>query len=82
MRCLDRRESSRRIEESIPLWNRVLEKKCLSLVGPVAQSELDLMLSSLSPEGLWFDVEIVPEDIGFESKWEWSHAEDRGSGVE
>ena len=61
------------IEESIPLWNRVLEKKCLYILGPVTRSELELMVSNLSPGGLWFDIEIMPDDIGFEHKWEWSH---------
>jgi hypothetical protein len=61
------------IEESIPLWNRILEKKPLIIMGPVTQKQLDMMVSRLSPGGLWLDVEMVREDQDLDSIWEWSH---------
>lgn len=58
------------IEKLIPLWNRILEKKCLIIIGPVTQSQLDLMVSSLSPCGLMLDTEIVAaEELA--TAWEY-----------
>ena len=69
------------IEESLPLWNRILEKKPLIILAPVTPSQLDLMVSELSPGGLWLDLEMVGEDQDLDSIWEWSHAkrDDEGS---
>lgn len=62
------------IEESIPLWNRILEKKPLIIIGPVTQKQLEMMVLRLSPGGLWLDVEMVTEEQDMDSIWEWSHA--------
>ena len=50
------------VEELIRLWNRILEEKCLILSGPVTERQLDLILSSLSPRGLWLDIFMIPEE--------------------
>lgn len=68
------------IEENIPLWNRILEKKPLIVIGPVTQKQLDMMVSELSPGGLWLDIEMVTEDQDMDSIWEWSHAKRKAAG--
>ena len=62
------------IEENIPLWNRILERKPLIIIGPVTERQLELMVSELSPGGLWLDIEMVEEGQDLDSIWEWSHA--------
>jgi hypothetical protein len=50
------------LEESIPLWNRVLRDRALIVCGPVTEQELDMLLASLTPVGLWLDVDIITEE--------------------
>jgi hypothetical protein len=50
------------IERLIPLWNRLLERKCLILSGPVTPPQLELLISNLNPRGLWLDVELIDEE--------------------
>ena len=57
------------IEEQIPLWNRILDEKCLYICGPVTQRQYEFLVSSLSPRGLWLDLEFVEE--GQEDVWGW-----------
>jgi hypothetical protein len=59
------------IEDLIPLWNRILEKKCLIICGPVTQRQFNLLLSRLSPRGLWLDIEIAAEEE-LDSVREWA----------
>jgi len=68
------------LEELVPLWNRVLEKKCLVICGPVTGAQLELLTSDLSPEGLWLDVEVV-SDEGQTPMWEWDQTSARGAGA-
>ena len=65
------------IPESIDHWNRILEKKPLVVVGPVTNKQLDMMVSQLSPCGLWLDIELVAEDQDISSVWEWSHVKSK-----
>ena len=67
------------LDALIPLWNRILERKSLIIIGPVTESQLDLLVSRLSPGGLWLDVELVPEGQDVETTWAWSKTE-RGPG--
>jgi len=62
------------IAASLPLWNRVLEKKPLIIIGPVTPGDLSLLVSELAPGGLWLDVEMIEEGQDLNSIWEWSHA--------
>lgn len=57
------------LEESLSLWNRILTQKCLMILGLVTQRQLDLLVSELSPGGLWLDVDVVPE--GQEEDFTW-----------
>ena len=66
------------LEESIPLWNRILEKKSLIVVSPVTERQLDMLVSRLSPGGLWLDVEIIDEDQDRNAASQWSRAEKEG----
>jgi len=65
------------LEDSIPLWNRILEKKSLIVVSPVTEKQLDMLVSRLSRCGLWLDVEIVDEDQDMNSVWQWSRADEK-----
>ena len=53
-------------------WNRILQKKSLIILGPVTKKQLDMMVSRLSPCGLWLDLEVVTEDQDMNSVWKWS----------
>ncbi|MBI2940861.1 MAG: hypothetical protein HYY04_10530 [Chloroflexi bacterium] len=50
------------VEESIPLWIRILEKKPLILSGPVSRRQLDLLVKRLPPSGLLLDSFLVTEE--------------------
>jgi|GEM_PF-1358639 len=50
------------VEQLIPLWSRILQKKSLILIGPLTQRQVDLLISSLPPCGLFLDNEIVSEE--------------------
>ena len=50
------------LEESIELWNRILEKKSLIITGPVTQSQLNLLVDRLNPQGLFLDIDLVAAD--------------------
>jgi hypothetical protein len=63
------------LEELIPFWNRILERKSLIIQAPVTQQQLDMLVSSLSPGGLWLDVEIVTEDELASWDWSWTKTE-------
>lgn len=58
------------LEQLVPLWNRILEKKCLIIAGPVTPSELDFLRETLIPGGLWLDVEMIPEGEQ-QARWQW-----------
>jgi hypothetical protein len=60
------------LEELIPMWNGILEKKSLVIVGPMTERQLDLLVSRLSPGGLWLDAELVPEGQDIQTTWAWS----------
>ena len=49
-------------EELIPQWNRILEEKCLLIMGATTQKQLDYLLSNLTPNGLWLDTELFTEE--------------------
>lgn len=61
------------IEDSIPLWNKILDRKPLIVIGPVTRTQLEIMVERLNPCGLWLDIELVCEDQDLDSIWEWSH---------
>ena len=42
-----------------------------------AEKQLDMLVSRLSPCGLWLDVEIVDEDQDMNSVWQWSQADEK-----
>ena len=63
------------VEELVPVWNRILAEKCLIILGPVTQRQLDMLVSQLSPCGLWLDVEVV-EERDLESVREWTDTTD------
>jgi hypothetical protein len=65
------------LEELIPLWNRVLEKKCLIVMGPFTKDQLDMLVSSLAPGGLCLDVAIVTEEE-LPTAWEWDRSRRSG----
>lgn len=50
------------LEESIPLWNRILAEKPLIVSGPATQDQLDILVSRLTPSGLLLDLELVTEE--------------------
>jgi hypothetical protein len=68
------------LEESIPLWNRILDEKCLILLGPLTPGQLHFLVTELSPGGLWLDVEMVSDDQDMDSIWAWSHAKQEEQG--
>jgi hypothetical protein len=47
----------------------------LIIQAPVTQQQLDMLVSSLSPGGLWLDVEIVTEDELASWDWSWTKTE-------
>ena len=58
------------LEDLIPLWNRFLEKKSLVICAPLSQRQLDMLVSNLSPGGLWLDVELVSKEEL--AAWDWA----------
>lgn len=46
-----------------PHLNRILERKCLVIAGELTREQLDLLVSELSPGGLWIDVNIVESEV-------------------
>ena len=48
------------LEELIPIWNRVLEKKPLIITAPLTEEELRMLESNLQPNGLLLDVVLKP----------------------
>ena len=62
------------IDQSIPLWNRILQEKSLLIIGPVTRTQLDLLVNSLSPGGLWLDIELVTEEE-LDAAWEYEKTE-------
>ena len=50
------------LEESIPVWNDILDRKPLIISGPLTAQQLDMLLAKLSPSGLWLDVDLVTEE--------------------
>jgi hypothetical protein len=62
------------IEELLPQWNRILDRKCLIVMGPVTQGQLETLIRELSPGGLCLDVDVVSEE-DLATAWEWDKSE-------
>ena len=50
------------IRDLIPVWKKIQAQKPLFIDGLLSEKELHLILSELSPRGLFLDTDIVPED--------------------
>ena len=48
--------------ELLDLWNHILERKNLIIVGPMTQEQLDGFVDKLSPSGLMLDIRLVNEE--------------------
>jgi hypothetical protein len=49
------------LEQLVPLWNRILERKSLIVSGRLSAKQVEMLVSKLSPGGLLLDVAIDDE---------------------
>jgi hypothetical protein len=47
------------VEELIPLWKRILEKKSLIITGTLNEKQVESIISKLDVSGLFLDIEMV-----------------------
>jgi hypothetical protein len=47
------------VEELIPLWKRILEKKSLIITGTLNEKQVESIVSKLDVSGLFLDIEIA-----------------------
>ena len=47
------------VTESIPFWNRILEKKPLIISAKLTEEQLKLLVSNLQPNGLVLDIDLT-----------------------